>query len=216
MVLGKLLDRRRSFFLADHPTAGCMADRPAFYGDHIPGFCRHSWVDLFLGDTLGDRGADVWSGDALPGYVAGEFGAAWFYFCFWGAGAFHLLQFVPTPGKTTLHELLTTSWGRIVLGGVVLCLLGIYICGRAGVLKEKELPEEKKKESIRNSILSRGSSSVPSPGFSAPVSTMALKRERRWPKWLIILEVIESGRYYGIFVSEQCHLYRIALGWAYH
>jgi L-rhamnose-H+ transport protein len=65
-------------------------------------------------------------------------------------------NFVPTPGKTTLHELLTTSWGRIVLGGVALCLLGIYICGRAGVLKEKELPEEKKKESIKEFNLVKG------------------------------------------------------------
>jgi len=65
-------------------------------------------------------------------------------------------NFVPTPGKTTLHELLTTNWGRIVLAGVVLCLLGIYICGRAGVLKERELPEEKKKESIKEFNLVKG------------------------------------------------------------
>lgn len=63
---------------------------------------------------------------------------------------------VPTPGKTTFHELVTTPWGRIVLIGVVLCLLGIFICGRAGVLKEKELPEEKKKESIQEFNLVKG------------------------------------------------------------
>ena len=65
-------------------------------------------------------------------------------------------NFVPTPGKTTFHELVTTPWGRIVLAGVVLCLLGIFICGRAGVLKEKELPEEKKKESIQEFSLTKG------------------------------------------------------------
>jgi L-rhamnose-H+ transport protein len=65
-------------------------------------------------------------------------------------------NFVPTPGKTTFHELLTSPWGRVVLAGVVLCLLGIYICGRAGVLKEKELPEEKKKESIKEFNLKKG------------------------------------------------------------
>ncbi|MDO6430624.1 L-rhamnose/proton symporter RhaT [Flavitalea sp. BT771] len=65
-------------------------------------------------------------------------------------------NFAKTPGKTTFTELLTTSWGRIVLAGVVLCLLGIYICGRAGVLKEKELPEEKKKESIKEFNLVKG------------------------------------------------------------
>ena len=65
-------------------------------------------------------------------------------------------NFVPTPGKTTFHELMTTHWGRIVLAGVILCLLGIFICGRAGMLKEKELPEEKKKESIKEFALIKG------------------------------------------------------------
>lgn len=63
---------------------------------------------------------------------------------------------VHTPGKTTFHDLLTTSWGRVVLAGVVLCLAGIYFCGRAGVLKERELPEEKKKESIKEFNLVKG------------------------------------------------------------
>jgi L-rhamnose-H+ transport protein len=65
-------------------------------------------------------------------------------------------NFVPTPGKTTFTELLHTSWGRIVLAGIIICLLGIYICGRAGVMKEKELPEEKKKESIKEFNLIKG------------------------------------------------------------
>ena len=63
---------------------------------------------------------------------------------------------VHTPGKTTFTDLLTTSWGRIALVGVALCLIGIYICGRAGVLKERELPEEKKKESIKEFNLVKG------------------------------------------------------------
>jgi L-rhamnose-H+ transport protein len=63
---------------------------------------------------------------------------------------------VHTPGKTTFTELLTISWGRIVLAGIVICLAGIYICGRAGVLKEKELSEEKKKESIKEFNLTKG------------------------------------------------------------
>lgn len=35
--------------------------------------------------------------------------------------------------------LLHTRWGQIVLLGVAVCVLGIVICGRAGVLKEREL-----------------------------------------------------------------------------
>lgn len=65
-------------------------------------------------------------------------------------------NFVHTPGKTTFNDLLNTSWGRIVLLGVIVCLLGIYICGRAGVLKEKELPEEEKKKSVAEFSLVKG------------------------------------------------------------
>jgi L-rhamnose-H+ transport protein len=61
-----------------------------------------------------------------------------------------------TPGKTSFTELVSTSWGRIVLAGVVICLIGIFICGKAGVLKEKELPEEKKKESVKEFSLVKG------------------------------------------------------------
>ncbi len=65
-------------------------------------------------------------------------------------------NFVATPGKTTFHDLLTTTWGQIVLSGVVLCLAGIFICGRAGMLKEKELPEADKKKSVAEFSLTKG------------------------------------------------------------
>lgn len=62
----------------------------------------------------------------------------------------------PAEGKTSFHDLLSTGWGRIVLAGVLICLLGIYICGRAGMLKEKEMPEEDKKKSVAEFNLSKG------------------------------------------------------------
>src|SRR4051812_37187160 len=65
-------------------------------------------------------------------------------------------NFHPAAGKTTLNDLLTTSWGRIVLAGIFICLIGIFICGRAGILKEKELSDEKKKESIKEFSLVKG------------------------------------------------------------
>lgn len=65
-------------------------------------------------------------------------------------------NYVPTDGKTTFNDLLTTSWGRIVLAGIVICLIGIYICGKAGMLKEKELPEEEKKKSVAEFSLVKG------------------------------------------------------------
>ncbi len=65
-------------------------------------------------------------------------------------------NFFPAPGKTTFNDLLYTSWGRIVFAGVLLCLLGIYICGRAGMMKEKELPEEEKKKSVSEFNIAKG------------------------------------------------------------
>jgi L-rhamnose-H+ transport protein len=65
-------------------------------------------------------------------------------------------KFYPAQGKTTFNDLLYTDWGRIVLAGVLLCLLGIYICGRAGMMKEKELPEEEKKKTVSEFNITKG------------------------------------------------------------
>ena len=65
-------------------------------------------------------------------------------------------NFYPEAGKTNIRDLITTSWGEIVLSGVIVCLFGIFICGRAGVLKEKELSAEEKKKSVAEFNLSKG------------------------------------------------------------
>jgi L-rhamnose-H+ transport protein len=65
-------------------------------------------------------------------------------------------DFFPSPGKTTFTDLLTTGWGRVILAGVLICLTGIFICGRAGVMKERELPEEEKKKSVAEFNLTKG------------------------------------------------------------
>ena len=44
-------------------------------------------------------------------------------------------------GQTTISSLLHSGSGRIILAGVLLCLIGIAICGKAGVMKEKDLGE---------------------------------------------------------------------------
>lgn len=65
-------------------------------------------------------------------------------------------NFNPSAGKTSFHDLLTTSWGRVVLAGVAICLLGIYICGLAGVMKERAMPESEKKKSVAEFNLVKG------------------------------------------------------------
>jgi L-rhamnose-H+ transport protein len=51
-------------------------------------------------------------------------------------------QFVPKEGKDSIGTLATTHWGQLVLVGIVICVLGIIICGRAGTLKERDLNKE--------------------------------------------------------------------------
>lgn len=65
-------------------------------------------------------------------------------------------NFYPAEGKTTLQDLLTTGWGKIVLAGIILCLFGIFICGKAGMMKEKELSAEEKKKSVAEFNLVKG------------------------------------------------------------
>ncbi|MGB3007590.1 MAG: L-rhamnose/proton symporter RhaT [Chitinophagaceae bacterium] len=47
--------------------------------------------------------------------------------------------FNPKAGKDTIADLLGTSWGLMVMAGLVLCILGIVICGKAGSMKDKDL-----------------------------------------------------------------------------
>lgn len=48
-------------------------------------------------------------------------------------------NFHPSPGKDSLSDLLGSHWGQTVLIGIAVCVLGIIICGKAGMMKEKNL-----------------------------------------------------------------------------
>ena len=51
-------------------------------------------------------------------------------------------DFYPASGKDTFTDLLTSTWGQMVLLGILVCVIGIIICGKAGTMKEKELSEK--------------------------------------------------------------------------
>jgi L-rhamnose-H+ transport protein len=53
-------------------------------------------------------------------------------------------------------QVLETQSGRMILTGVAICLIGIVFAGMAGVSKENELPEEKKRDAIKEFNLKRG------------------------------------------------------------
>jgi L-rhamnose-H+ transport protein len=52
-------------------------------------------------------------------------------------------DFFPQAGKDSFTDLITNRWGQIVLLGVVVCIIGIAICGKAGVMKEKDLSKDR-------------------------------------------------------------------------
>ena len=55
---------------------------------------------------------------------------------------------VPPVFEGRIAGLVATTSGRIVILGILVCLTGIAMCGRAGMRKEKELSDAEKKASI--------------------------------------------------------------------
>jgi len=63
---------------------------------------------------------------------------------------------IPTSGKISFTDMLGSKGGQLVLLGVVVCLTGIALCGKAGMLKEKELSVEAQKKSVKEFSLVKG------------------------------------------------------------
>lgn len=62
----------------------------------------------------------------------------------------------PTEGKISFTDMLSNSGGQIVLLGVFVCLIGIAVSGKAGMMKENELSDEEKKKTIAEFSLFKG------------------------------------------------------------
>ncbi len=63
---------------------------------------------------------------------------------------------VPPIFNGTIGQTLATASGQIILLGVLVCLLGIGIAGLAGMNKEREMPEARKKASIKEFNFTKG------------------------------------------------------------
>lgn len=62
----------------------------------------------------------------------------------------------PTAGKISFTDMLASPGGQLVLLGVLVCLIGIAISGRAGMMKENEISEEESKKSVAEFSLVKG------------------------------------------------------------
>ena len=65
-------------------------------------------------------------------------------------------NFNPEEGKTSFTDMISSTGGQVVLLGVLVCLLGIALSGKAGMMKEKELSDEEKKKSVLEFNLVKG------------------------------------------------------------
>jgi L-rhamnose-H+ transport protein len=48
-------------------------------------------------------------------------------------------NFFPQVGKDAFSVFTSTNWGLTVLAGLLICIIGIIICGKAGTMKEREM-----------------------------------------------------------------------------
>ncbi len=60
------------------------------------------------------------------------------------------------PVEASFGDIISSGPGLVTLGGVVVCLLGIYIAALAGFTKEKEMPEAEKKKAIAEFNFTKG------------------------------------------------------------
>ena len=59
-------------------------------------------------------------------------------------------------GKTNIVQMFQNTGGQLVLLGVLVCLIGIAVTGRAGMMKERELTAEQKTQGIQEFSLVKG------------------------------------------------------------
>ena len=63
---------------------------------------------------------------------------------------------VPPIFKGELLSIIGSGSGQMILLGVFICLVGIALSGRAGILKERELTDEQKQESVQEFSFGKG------------------------------------------------------------
>lgn len=65
-------------------------------------------------------------------------------------------NFYPKEGHDSFTDLLTHTWGQITLLGIVICIIGIIVCGKAGMMKEKDVPVPQNQDGASDYKISLG------------------------------------------------------------
>jgi len=148
MGMGKLLDRWRIIFMANCAALSGVAYCARFcgnFGGKLASNCNFYLHHGFYG--LGIRYLGMSLGNSVVLGFCAAFGAI-------VPSLYYNIN--PTQGKVSFTDMLVSSGGQLVLLGVFVCLVGIAISGRAGMMKERELSEEEQKKSIAEFSLAKG------------------------------------------------------------
>ena len=113
---------------------------------------------------------------------------------------------IPPVYNGTFTLLFYSTSGLITLSGVLVCFIGIMICGRAGIQKEKEMTEDQKKENVKEFNFGKGLtvavfsgilSSCMAFGIAAgkPLAEMAVKLQVNplWQNSPVLVVVLAGG-----------------------
>ncbi len=63
---------------------------------------------------------------------------------------------IPPIYEGKFSQLISTTSGIVTFSAVLLCIIGIAVCGKAGMMKERELSVEKQKETVKEFALKKG------------------------------------------------------------
>ncbi|MFH0944993.1 MAG: L-rhamnose/proton symporter RhaT [Planctomycetota bacterium] len=113
---------------------------------------------------------------------------------------------VPPLFKGELAQIIASASGKTILLGVLICLAGIALSGKAGMQKEKELPEKEKRESVAEFNFGKGvmvaifagvMSAAMAYGFAAggPIGELAVERgtPELWQNLPVLVVVLFGG-----------------------
>jgi L-rhamnose-H+ transport protein len=82
---------------------------------------------------------------------------------------------IPPIFEGKIAQIVGTTSGLYVLGGIAVCLAGIALCGYAGVLKERQLTDTQKKEAVKDFSLAKGFAFATFGGIMSSCMAFAIK-----------------------------------------
>lgn len=111
-------------------------------------------------------------------------------------------QFFPEQGKDTIGDIAGSTWGLTVLAGLVVCIIGIILCGKAGMMKERQMKDSSPSDGTGTTIRKKAPEPV---AEEAAVAGIGYRHEA-------YDEILETEAVYAKRASTGNIEYKFALG----